>query len=189
MKVMIKQENLRKAWRCEDWPNGSLVCNFLGMRRDAIPKSNASFKLRKNNQNDTSHNIENLTKEETTTMNLVQNWFEENNLIMNEKKPSLIRFNYANTGGDQSLLVQGDPSVNEIVPQMIKTQRDSENINKQTSTNTFLAETKQKMDEIINLENHDMDDEDNFTKVTRRRRVMEGSGNGYNQFHGRDSCS
>ncbi|KAG5875500.1 hypothetical protein JTB14_036946 [Gonioctena quinquepunctata] len=66
--------------------------------------------------------------------------------------------------------IQGNPSDNEIVPQMIKTQRDSENINKQISTNTFLAETKQKMDEIINLENHDMDDEDNFTKVTRRRR-------------------
>ncbi|KAG5864433.1 hypothetical protein JTB14_019608 [Gonioctena quinquepunctata] len=39
------------------------------------------------------------------------------------------------------------------------------------------AETKQEMDEIINLANHDMEDEDNFTKVTRRRRrVMEGSG-------------
>ncbi|KAG5858400.1 hypothetical protein JTB14_001134 [Gonioctena quinquepunctata] len=67
--------------------------------------------------------------------------------------------------------IQGDPSDNEIVPQRIKTQRDSENINKQTSTNTFSAETKQKMDKIINLENHDMDDGDDFTKGKVRQKT------------------
>ncbi|KAG5900339.1 hypothetical protein JTB14_026347 [Gonioctena quinquepunctata] len=35
MKVTIKRENLRKAWRCDVWPSGALVSQFLGKRRMA----------------------------------------------------------------------------------------------------------------------------------------------------------
>ncbi|KAG5883414.1 hypothetical protein JTB14_031302 [Gonioctena quinquepunctata] len=33
MKVTIKHENLRKAWKGEVWPNGALVSNFLWKRK------------------------------------------------------------------------------------------------------------------------------------------------------------
>ncbi|KAG5870589.1 hypothetical protein JTB14_010833 [Gonioctena quinquepunctata] len=33
MKVTIKHENMRKAWKGEVWPNGALVSNFLWKRK------------------------------------------------------------------------------------------------------------------------------------------------------------
>lgn len=66
---------------------------------------------------------------------------------------------------------------------------DATSLEKQLASNIMEIQTKQKCNQIINLENDNEDvDSQDFTKVRRRRKkTMEGSGNGDDNFYGRQN--